>query len=96
MKLAEKNLTTQKKTVEQRQDKVQPRQDESTSTQGKGPSNPKEKGIDPQECGNINISRESLDLEAQAAALNSFKPQSLGHAKGKHHNHRKDFQNHKQ
>ena len=42
VKLAEKNLTTQKKTVEQRQDKVQPRQDESTSTQ-KDPQTQKKK-----------------------------------------------------
>ena len=58
--------------------------------------NPKGKGIDPQEWGNVNISCESLDLEAQAVALNSFKPQSSRHAEGKHHQHRKDSQDHKQ
>ena len=38
-----------------------------------GPSNPKGKGIDPREWGNINLSEEELNVEAQAAALNSFK-----------------------
>ena len=97
VKIAKKNLTTpQKKMVEWRQDKVWPRRDESTSTRGEGPSNPKGKGINPWELGNINISHKSLDLEAQAAALDSFKPQSSRHAEGNHHRHRKDSWNHKQ
>ena len=43
------------------------------SSRGEGPSGPKGKSIDPREWGNINISHESLDIEAQTAALNSFK-----------------------
>ena len=48
----------------------------SVSSCGEGPSKPKGKGIDPCEWRNVNISCESLDIEAQAAALNSFKKQN--------------------
>ena len=41
----------------------------SISSQGEGTSKLKGKGIDPRKWGNLNISRESLDIEAQRAAL---------------------------
>ena len=44
-------------------------------SQGEGPSRPKGKMIDPREWGNLNLSQESLDIEAQAAALDSYKNQ---------------------
>lgn len=57
---------------------VRPRRDSLLSSRGEGPSKPKGKGIDPREWRNVNISNESLDLGAQAAALNSFKNNSKG------------------
>ena len=63
----------QKERIQRRQEKVQPRRDSSVSSRGEGPSKPKGKMIDPREWGNINLSRESLDVNAQAAALASFK-----------------------
>ena len=54
-------------------------------TWGEGPSKPKGKGIDPQEWGAVNISQESLDLEAQAAVLKSFKPQSEQEDRARRH-----------
>ena len=68
--------TAQKQKIQQWQEKVRPRRESSSLTWGEGPSKPKEKGIDPQEWGTVNISQESLDLEAQAAVLKLFKPQS--------------------
>jgi hypothetical protein len=62
------------------------------SSRGEGPSRPKGKAIDPLNWGNINLSRESLDIEAQAAALNSFNVQKA--TTSKHHekrtSHRKE------
>jgi hypothetical protein len=65
----------QKQKILRRQEKVRPRRDSSISSRGEGPSKPKGKTIDPREWGNLNISRESLDLEAQAAAWESYKNQ---------------------
>ena len=71
------NLTTpQRNTIRRRQEKIPVGRDSSTSSRDEGPSNLKGKGIDPREWGNVNISRESLNPEAQAAALASFAQQS--------------------
>jgi Retrotransposon gag protein len=64
--------TIQKKTLNKSQKKVTHRRESSSSSRGEGTSRPKGKGIDPREWGNINISRESLDIEAQAAAYRSI------------------------
>ena len=37
-----------------------------------GPSEPKGKSVDPREWGNINLSEGELDVEVQAATLNSY------------------------
>ena len=71
---AAKGMTVeQKRRIRQRQEKLKVRRPSSVSSRGEGPSRPKGKGIDPREWGNVNISRESLDVEAQAAALQSFR-----------------------
>jgi hypothetical protein len=44
----------------------------SRRSRREGPSQPKRKGLDPTEWGNLNISQESLDVEAQAAAFKSI------------------------
>ena len=76
VRLATENLTQeQMHHLQRRQEKVRPRRGSSVSSRGEGPSKPKGKGIDPREWGNVNISRESLDIEAQAAALRSFSDQ---------------------
>ena len=95
IRIAEKGLTKgQKQKIQQREEKVRPRRDESESSWGKGPSKPKGKGIDPWEWGNVNLSSESLDLGAQAAALNSFKKQAKATrlAKEKSHHRREKGQ----
>ena len=66
----------QRQQVLRRQEKIQPRRGSSTSSRGEGPSRPKGKVIDPREWGNVNISQESLNIDAQAAALDSFKNQA--------------------
>ena len=74
VKKAAENMTAdQKQQVQRRQEKVQPRRKSSVTSQGEGPSKPKGKGIDPREWGNVNFSNDSLDVDAQAAALNSYK-----------------------
>ena len=45
------------------------------SSRGEGPSNRKDKTIDPREWGNVDFSRENLDIDTQIAALKSFKAQ---------------------
>ena len=62
----------QRQQVKRRQDKIQTRHENSVSSRREGPSEPKGKGIDPREWGNAHLSEEDLDLDAQAAALNSF------------------------
>ena len=75
-KAAEGLTSEQKQKILRRQEKVRSRRDSSESSRGEGPSRPKGKGIDPREWGNVNLSRESLNVEAQAAALRSYKDQS--------------------
>ena len=80
VKLAMDSMTSsQKGALLRRQAKVRPRQDSSASSRGEGPSKLKGKGRDPRDWGDVNISFESLDLEAQMAALNSFKRKRLDH-----------------
>ena len=85
----EKMTAGQKQQFQRRQERVRPRRDSSVSSRGEGPSKPKGKGIDPREWGNVNISRDSLDIDAQAAALDSYKQQSTKSVdyskKRKHH-----------
>jgi hypothetical protein len=69
---AEGLTSQQKETLRRRQKKVSADRDHSISSRGEGPSRPTGKGIDPREWGNVNISSESLDLNAQAAALDSL------------------------
>ena len=67
------NMTgSQKETVSRRHRKVTSRRDTSVMSKGEGTSRPKGKGIDPREWGNLNISQEELNIEAQAAALKSL------------------------
>lgn len=76
VQLAEKGLTKeQQQKLQRRQEKVRPRRDSSVSSRGEGTSKRKGKAIDPREWGNINVSRESLDVEAQAAVLESYEAQ---------------------
>ena len=68
----------QRKQVQIRQEKIRPRRDNSVSSRDEGPSNLNNKGktIDPREWGNVDFDREELDIDAQAAALESFKDQN--------------------
>ena len=78
----------QKETLRRRNERLPLDLDESNSSQEEGPSRDKGKGIDPREWGNVNISRESLDPEAQAAALASIvnpRPEKDGKSKFAHH-----------
>jgi hypothetical protein len=84
----EKMTAGQKQQIQRRQEKVRPRQDSSVSSRGEGPSRPKGKGVDPLEWGNVNISRDSLDIDAQAAALDSYKKQSKNTDYSKKRKHR--------
>ena len=69
---ATNNLTVQQKeTLKQRHNKMNSPQSPAYSN-GEGPSRNKGKGINSREWGNINISQESLDVEAQVAALESY------------------------
>ena len=70
---ADKMTDEQRKAVRRRQQNIQIRRGCSPINQGKVSTRQKGKTIDPREWGNVNISRESLDLEAQAIALDSFK-----------------------
>jgi hypothetical protein len=76
VKLAAKGLTKeQQQKLLQQQEKVQPRRDSSMSSRGEGTSKLKGKNVDPREWGNIDFSRENLDIDAQMAALKSYKAQ---------------------
>ena len=81
---------SQKANLSKRQKQVTHRRNGSSSSRGEGASRPKGKGIDPREWGNVNISRESLDVDAQAAAGKSLahggKPEP---AKGTHQRDRR-------
>ena len=68
---------SQKKTIRRRRDKLVTRQGSSDYTQEEGPSRLKGKSIDPGNWGNVNISQESLDVEAQAVALKSLEERKL-------------------
>ena len=73
VKKATSSMTVQQKeTLRRRKERLPFDLDESESSQEEGPSKDKGKGIDPREWGNVNISQESLDQEAQAAALASI------------------------
>lgn len=63
----------QRKKVQLRQEKIRPRQDDSESSREEGPSKNKGKTIDPREWGDADIDHDELDVEAQEAALKSFK-----------------------
>jgi hypothetical protein len=85
---AERMTDEQRQQVQRRQEKLQARRRSSVSSRDEGPSRPKGKVIDPREWGNVNISQESLDIDAQAAALDSFGRQidrssRLSHRKGR-------------
>ena len=76
VRAATTNMTTpQRDVLHRRQKKVHMQQRSPTPSRKEGPSRQKGKGIDPREWGNVNISRESLDLEAQATALESIAQQ---------------------
>ena len=62
----------EKHAIAQRQKNLNTHRGTSPSSRGEGNSNAKGKTIDPREWGDVNISRESLDIEAQTAALRSF------------------------
>ena len=67
VKAATTNMTTpQREMLSRRQRKVPVRRGSPTPSREEGTSRKKGKGIDPREWGNVNISRESLDIEAQA------------------------------
>ena len=79
-------IATEKPTVQQK-DLLRRRQlpqDDPVTSEEEGPSKLKGKGIDPREWGNVNISRESLDIEAQAAALESIKKRRHRSAERRH------------
>ena len=70
------DLTTeQKQQILRRQENVRPRRNDSISSRGEGPSKPKGKATDPREWGNVDFNRDNLDIDAQMAALKSFKAQ---------------------
>ena len=73
IRIATSNMTAQQKeTLHRRQNNVPFPRDSSLSSRGEGPSRPKGKGVDPREWGGANVSQDSLDIEAQAAALESI------------------------
>ena len=75
---ASKRLTTsQREILRRRQRKIPAEQGESESSEEDRPrkATDKGKGIDPLEWGNVNISQESLEVDAQAAALESIAQQ---------------------
>ena len=79
---------SQKEILKKRQRNLTHRRKDSVSSREEGTSKPKGKGIDPREWGNVNISQESLDVEAQAAAWRSLqkknKQQVVGERKSTH------------
>ena len=73
IRITTSNMTAQQKEIlHRRKNNVPVLRDSSLSSQGEGPSRPKGKGVDPHKWGSVNISQDSLDLEAQAAALESI------------------------
>ena len=86
---ADKLTKEQQRKFQKRQKNIRPRRGSSTSSRGEGPSRPKGKTIDPREWGNVNLSRESLDVDAQAAALNSLKKQHTSSKRARGNKHKK-------
>ena len=77
IQMAMQGMTTeQRQTMQRRQEKTKLRRNSSLSSRGEGPSRPKGKTADFGNYGQLNFSQESLDIEAQAAALKSFKKAS--------------------
>ena len=71
---AEQALTfAQKEQISRRHKKIGHAHRERSESRGEGTSNPKGKGIDPREWGNIPLSDSEADVEAQQAALDSYK-----------------------
>lgn len=81
---AASRLTVQQKDMLKRRQNNMHSPQRSVSSNDEGPSRDKGKGIDPREWGNVNISHESLDVEAQAAALESYAKRPPEMNKGKH------------
>ena len=92
VEVATRTLTDQQRQQIRRRHQAAARE-HSLSSRGEGPSNLKKgKGIDPNEWGDVNISQESLDLAAQAAALDSFKqpkPRKKPHRESGHKDERR-------
>ena len=76
---AEAMTKSQKDIVEKINKNIPHRRGNSSSSRGEGPSRRKGKGIDPREWGNVNISQESLDVNAQTAAWQSLANEKLIH-----------------
>ena len=69
---AETMTKSQKNLVDNRNKKIPHIRGNSSSSREEGPSRHKGKGIDPTEWSNVNISLESLDVDAQTAAWKSL------------------------
>ena len=68
------NMTKQQREIlRRRQERVPMQWNDSLSSRGEGPSKLKGKGIDPREWGGVNISRDSLDLEALESFVHQHK-----------------------
>ncbi|KAF8814448.1 hypothetical protein BYT27DRAFT_7265826 [Phlegmacium glaucopus] len=73
VKAAAEALTKQQKQhIHRRHAKVRARQSESVSSREEGTSKPKGKAPDPREWGNSGLTQEELDIETQAAVLDSY------------------------
>jgi hypothetical protein len=72
LKTADTGAAYQKEILTKMPKQVAHQRKNSSPSRGEGASRPKGKGIDPREWGNVNISQESLDIEAQAAAYRSI------------------------
>jgi hypothetical protein len=71
---AEQTLThAQKERIMRRHENVRNSHHERSESRGEGTSNPKGKQIDPREWGNVNLSDSEADVNAQHAALESYK-----------------------
>ena len=57
--------------------------DDYSPSRGEGPSEPKGKGIDPREWGNVNIDSDEFDVDAQKAAFDSLLKKKLGPSRRK-------------
>ncbi|KAF8804895.1 hypothetical protein BYT27DRAFT_7243553 [Phlegmacium glaucopus] len=91
IRAAAKALTgKQRQQIHRHQENTRAGRDSSLSSRGEGPSDPKGKRIDPKEWGNLNLSAESLDIEAQVAALKSFHSnnKSKEHSKKRYSRHK--------